>query len=371
MATQTFTAKDQAERMMYLYSLAELARRPALEAAVSLLSSWSKGAEGRNVAAAACHYLTHNVIPMLQEGGIPSDRIPSWVDAVLFHPLEHKPQNVDWKEWLAFFGADEAFVKTDAKNGPVILDTLPESAEWALERKAGVHFVPFVLGENPMEGRKTRRTKDNVKASLCFMADLDAGTKEEMWQKLVASPIQPSIVVETARGYHAYWPLNAPGDVFLWERVQSTMNEYFGADSAIKWAGHGMRMPSSWHCKEEPFWVQIVFANWRKHSITDIELAWPPKPVPKPYTPRDFGPIDGVRLPSTNYLPKGGSFEPLTSEVARIYAGIKMENAAAARRIAVDWYLSFKENKQPSDEREVNRWCDRLETKQFGRVVSR
>lgn len=365
------TEARNAERMLYLYSMHELVSRPALGAAVSLLSGWSANAKGRNMAAAACHYLTHNVIPMLQDGGTPSDRIPGWVDALLFHPLEYKPQAVGWKEWLAFFGADETFVKLDAKNGPVVLDTLPESVEWALERKAGVHFVPFVLGEKPTQGHTTRRSKDNAQAALSFMADLDKGTKAEMWDKLLESPIQPSIVVETARGYHAYWPLNAPGDVFLWERIQSTMNEYFGADNSIKTAAHGMRMPNSWHCKEEPFWVQVVFANWKKHDLRDLELAWPPKPLPKPFVPREFKPIDGVRLPSTNYLPKGGSFEPLTSEVARIYAGIKIENAALARKIAVDWYLGFKENKQPTDEREVNRWCDVLERKQFGAVVSR
>ena len=48
-----------------------------------------------------------------------------------------------------------------------------------------------------------------------------------------------------------------------------------------------------------------------------------------------------------------------------------MENAALARKIAVDWYLGFKENKQPGDEKEVNRWCDNLERKQFGVIVSR
>lgn len=365
------TEAANAERLLYLYSLSELVSRPALGAAVSLLSGWSRNAKGRNVAAAACHYLAHNVVPMLQEGGVPSDRIPAWVDAVLFHPLEYKPVAVGWKEWMAFFGADEAFVKIDEKDGPVILDALPESVEWALERKAGVHFVPFVLGEKPTGTHKTRRSKDNAKAALCLMADLDKGTKAEMWDKLLKSPIQPSMVVETARGYHAYWPLNAPGDVFLWERVQDTMNEFFGSDRAIKTAAHGMRMPSSWHCKEEPFWVQVVFANWKRHDMRDLELAWPPKPLPKPYAPREFRPIDGVRLPSTNSLPTGASHDTLVSESGRVYAGIRQENAGLARKMVVDWFTGFKENKKPTDYAEANRRCDELEIKQFGSVVSR
>ena len=369
-----FSPKTEArntERQLYLYSIDGLVSQPAFGAAVSLLRDWSENAKGRNMAAAACHYLAHNVIPMLQEGGEPTDKIPAWVDALLFHPLEYKPQDVAWSDWMGFFGADTGFVKIDEKDGPVILHTLPESAEWVLERKAGVHFVPFVLGEKPTGDHKTRRSRDNAKAALCFMADLDDGTKAEMWDKFLESPIMPSIVVETARGYHAYWPLDAQGDVFLWERIQSTMNEYFGADKAIKTAAHGMRMPSSWHCKDEPFLVRVVFANWKKVSMTDMELAFPPKPLPTVYTPREFKPIDGVRLPKTNALPAGDSHDTLVSESGRVYAGIKQENASLARKMLVDWFTGFKQNKKPTDYTEVNRRCDELEIKQFGAVVSR
>jgi len=374
MTTQTFTVKDQTERMTYLYSIAELARRPALLAAVSLLSSWSEGAEGKNVAAAACHYLTHFVVPTMQGEDCTGKRIPEWVDALLFHPVTYGHVETTHEDWMRFFGANCSYVREDRDGGFVLQNQYPNDAMNLLSRKAGAHFLPGITGDTPTLGHTSVRSVDNIQAMTCFFADLD-GDKAEGWQIIQGLPLRPSVVVETRRGWHLYWALNAPHCVEEWLRVQSTIVEATKGDRGVLTPNHSMRMPNSWHCKEmwkggEPFWVHIAWASWRKYSYAEVELEFPPKPVPKAVR-REFTPTDGVRLPSTNYLPKGGSFEPLTSEVARVYAGIKMENAAAARRIAVDWYMSFKENKQPSDEREVNRWCDRLETKQFGRVVSR
>jgi hypothetical protein len=369
----------EGERMMYLYSLNELTRhasRPAFEAAVSLIRDWSGKVKGQNVAAAACHYLTHNVMPMVMEGGEPSDRIPAWVDRVLFHPMEYRPQEVGWEEWMRFFGSDTAYVREDSKKGFCLLEGLPESLEWTKEQNAGVHFIPQIMGKEPVEGRKTRRTNDNVEACLTFLADMD-GEKEADWEKLANSPILPTAVVETRRGWHAYWALNAPCSVLAWERVQETMNEYFRADKAIKYAAHSLRVPSSWHCKEvfeggEPFYVQLVHASWKKVDYTDMELAFPPKPrVESGYTAGDYRQIQGVRLPSTTYIPSPGSHDILVSESGRVYAGVKEENAGLARKMVMDWYLGFKQVKRPTDEVEARRRCDELERMQYGRVVSR
>lgn len=364
------------KRQLYLYSLNGLVSRPAFGAAVSLLTDWGKGAKGQNLEAAACHYLTHNVIPMLQDGGVPSDVVPGWVDRALLHPLEYRPQEVGWKDWMAFFRSDAAFTLEDRPNGAVLLEGLPESAEWAKERNAGVHFVPQALGKAPTKGHVSRRTRDNVEGCLTLLADLD-GDKTEGWLKLQSSPILPSVVVETRRGWHAYWPLNDRCEVFMWERVQTTMNEFFMADSAIKYGSHSLRVPGSWHCKEvfeggEAFYVQLVHATWKRFRFEDMEIAFPPKPLPKAeYRPREYRPIEGVRLPSTNTIPSPGSHDLLVSEAGRVYAGVKQENAGLARKMVTDWYLGFKQNRKPSDELEVQRRCDELEIKQYGSVISR
>jgi len=241
---------------------------------------------------------------------------------------------------------------------------------------AGVHFIPQAMGKAPTPGHSTRRSKDNVEGCLTFLADMD-GDKAEGWRKLMESPILPSVVVETLRGWHAYWPLNARCEVFMWERIQSTMNEYFGADKAIKYASHSLRVPGSWHCKEmfkggEPFFVRLVHATWKRFDFVDMEIAFPPKPLPRTeYRRRDHAPIEGVRLPSTNVIASPGSHDLLVSEAGRVYAGVKQENAAAARRVVMDWYLGFKQDRKGTDEKEAQRRCDELEIKQYGSIVSR
>lgn len=357
-----------------LESLNHLIQEPDVEQAKRLLDAWSLQAED-HLFKAACHYLIHFVIPSLNGIDCSEKMLPSWVDRVLFHPLEYRPQEVAWADWMGFFGSDTAFVRLDQDGGAILMETLPENQSWAKEHKAGVHFVPFILGKEPTPGHSSRRSKDNAKGALSFMVDFD-GNKQEDWKKIVGSPIWPSLVVETERGWHAYWPLNAPCSVSLWERIQVSMNEYFSSDKSIKYASHAMRMPSSWHCKglfdgREAFYVQLVHATWRRFRLEDLELAFPPKPLPKPYAPREFRPIDGVRLPRTNDLPSGYSHDTLVSESGRVYAGISQENATLARRMLVDWFTGFKQNKKPTDLTEVNRRCDELEIKQFGAVVSR
>lgn len=91
-------------RDLYLYSLDDIASRPAFGAAVSLLAAWSAEAKGRNAAAAACHYLAHNVVPALQGGGAPPGPVPGWVAEALFLP-EPEPAPPP----LAFHGDRETF----------------------------------------------------------------------------------------------------------------------------------------------------------------------------------------------------------------------------------------------------------------------
>src|SRR3990167_6974610 len=268
--------------------------------AKALLDELSAG-ERTKLQKAAIHFLIHNVFRTLS--GSEACKPPRWVNLELFAPFAYEPQGIVWDEWMRFFGAKTAYVRVDTDGGPVIQEHLPKTAEAAKERKAGVHFVPFILGEVPTRGHVSIRSRDNVQACLT--------------------------------------------------------------------PGHSLRMPGSWHCKEEPFWTQVVWADWRKFTYAEIELAFPPREEKARGNQGVFKPIDGIRTPKTNYLPSGGSHDVLVSESGRVYAGVKEENARSAREMVVTWFTAFKERKKPTDEREAQRRCDELEIKQFGRVVSR
>lgn len=317
---------------------------------------------------AAVQFLIHNIFRTLN--GETAKKIDRKTDLLLFHPFGYKPRETNWNDWMTFFGTKTAYVRVDADQGPVLQEQLPKTAEAAKERKAGVHFAPFLFGEEPTPGHKTVRSRDNVRGCLTFFADFD-GDKAEDWEKIQQLAPLPSIVVETKRGWHVYWPLQSSVSVPAWEKVQSTIVEVTASDKAIKTPGHSLRMPSSWHCKGEPYYVQVVWADWHRFSYEEMEIAFPPKPTDPVRIPNTFRPMSGIRLPRTNSLPTGASHDTLVSESGRVYAGVEEGNAMAARNMVVTWFTSFKDNKKPTDEREAQRRCDELEVKQYGRVVSR
>lgn len=362
------------QREIVLDSIRGLIERPEVSVANKLLDEWSLLAEDR-LFKAACHYLIHFVIPSLNGKDCADKPLPIWVDRILFHPLEYKPQEVDWEEWMTFIGSNSAYVREDCDHGKVLLERLPLTKEGALVRKSGVHCNILPLGKEPTLGHFSRRSDDNVLEFSCLFQDFD-GDKAQDWEKILNSPVQPSLVVETRRGWHAYWPLNASTTNSLWLKVQSAMRDYFDADRGVLSPSHSLRIPGSWHCKElwkeggEAFHVQLVHATWKKFRVEDLEIAFPSKEE-KIVRRMVYKPIDGVRLPSTNYLPSGMSHDTLVSEAGRVYANVLEENAASCRKIVVEWFMSFKENKKASDEKEAQRRCDELEIKQYGRVVSR
>src|SRR3990167_10815140 len=202
--------------------------------AKALLDELSAG-ERTKLQKAAIHFLIHNVFRTLS--GSEACKPPRWVNLELFAPFAYEPQGIVWDEWMRFFGAKTAYVRVDTDGGPVIQEHLPKTAEAAKERKAGVHFVPFILGEVPTRGHVSIRSRDNVQACLTFFADLDYD-KTEGWEKIRSLALLPSIVVETRRGWHAYWPLQAPTNVLSWVKVQTAMTEVVGGDTACITPGH-------------------------------------------------------------------------------------------------------------------------------------
>ena len=53
--------------------------------------------------------------------------------------------------------------------------------------------------------RGTKRTKDELTAINAWFVDIDEGDKADMLARIYAAPIEPSIIVETRRGYHVYY----------------------------------------------------------------------------------------------------------------------------------------------------------------------
>lgn len=154
--------------------------------------------------------------------------------------------------------------RPDAPSKAAIRCTVDEARAWNTpERGFGIFATVNDFGDAP-------RRKDNLVAICAWAVDMDDGTKGEMHRKLLASPLVPSIIVETKRGYQAQW-LAAPGakrehwNAIVLERLVP----HFGADKNARDLCRILRMPGYLHLKDpsDPFPVRLAW----KHQVAYTE----------------------------------------------------------------------------------------------------
>ncbi len=104
------------------------------------------------------------------------------------------------------------------------------------------------------------RRMDNLVAIEAWSVDLDDGTKEEQLERIKASPLVPSSVVETRNGYHVHFAAKE-GTADGWPRVmEERLIPFFGADRNAKDIARILRVPGFfwWKDPENPFPVRRV-----------------------------------------------------------------------------------------------------------------
>ena len=115
------------------------------------------------------------------------------------------------------------------------------------------------------------RKEENIVSARAFFADKDDGPFGEF-------PLEPSILVQTARGQHAYWLLDQEiVDLKKWKAIQRKLIMLLGADRAVSNPASVMRVPGFLHQKnpDAPFLVSILNRSGRKYSVEDIENLFP------------------------------------------------------------------------------------------------
>lgn len=117
------------------------------------------------------------------------------------------------------------------------------------------------------------RRKEHLRKINAWAVDMDDGTKDAMRAKLHRSPLIPSMIVETKRGYQAYWRA-ADGKPEHWNAiVLERLVPFFGADKNARDLCRILRVPGYLHLKDpsSPFRVRTVY-RWDV-SYTERELA--------------------------------------------------------------------------------------------------
>ena len=143
-------------------------------------------------------------------------------------------------------------------------------------------------------------TKDLAAWLFTVHADLDGKDYDDDWHtgKVIArgllealpATLQPSALVDTGHGFHAYWVLSQPleanaATISQVEAVNAGLVEYLGCDPAAKDASRVLRLPGFQNVKEpnDPLPVTLEYCNDRRFGLDAFDMICaPPKVVMPP-----------------------------------------------------------------------------------------
>lgn len=158
--------------------------------------------------------------------------------------------------------------------------TWTEPARAALPRlrqlNAAGAGVFMTIQETDGQGRKA----SNVTRVRALFVDIEDKEPRD-WH------LEPSMVIETGKGRHAYWCVadDMPLDAFA--DAQKRLIKRYDADPAVHDLARVMRVPGALHQKGEPVPVTIEYLSpWGMYPWREIVRELPqlpkPKPLPKP-----------------------------------------------------------------------------------------
>ena len=127
------------------------------------------------------------------------------------------------------------------------------------------------------------RRKENLTRINAWAVDMDAGTKDEQHTKLLRGPLVPSLIVETKRGFQAWWAAR-DGKADHWNAlVLERLVPFFGSDKNARDLCRILRVPGYLHLKDpaDPFKVRVAWKHDVSYSERQIAEAFEWVPDPK------------------------------------------------------------------------------------------
>ncbi len=160
----------------------------------------------------------------------------------------------------------------------------------------------------------------SITGYTAFFVESDKATIAEQHARLDASPLAPSIRVETRNSVHAYW-LTAPGDCSeaQWRDLQLRLIAYFDGDPKIKNPSRVMRLPTFNHVSYDQqdgalFYQRVEVKEFfpeKRFTVAEMRAVFPPVPECK----RDAK--AGARETPEQSTDVYKSWTPLHEELAR------------------------------------------------------
>ena len=121
----------------------------------------------------------------------------------------------------------------------------------------------------------------SIKRINSHFVDLDKGTHEEQLERIQAFPLEPSLIVKTKHGFHAYW-LMSQADISMFSHVQKQLVKQFDGDYACVDLPRVLRLPGFYHHKQEPFLINCIKFNpeirYKQSQLAELLPAVPYEP---------------------------------------------------------------------------------------------
>lgn len=100
---------------------------------------------------------------------------------------------------------------------------------------------------------------------------------EKQLENIRAFPLQPTIVIRTRKSLHVYFEVKDAA-VSRYRGIQTRLADYFEGDHCVQNESRIMRLPYFYHCKQEPFWVDVIEYNPDAVYTQDEIFACLPEP---------------------------------------------------------------------------------------------
>lgn len=160
--------------------------------------------------------------------------------------------------------------RPDAENRAAIPVERTEAARWNTPE---LGFGIF-LTVNSFNGPRRKECLAKINA---WAVDMDAGSKAEQHAKLIKSPLVPSLIVETKRGYQAWWAAKEGAKAEHWNAiVLERLVPFFGSDANARDLCRILRVPGFLHLKDpaDPFKVRTAWKHEVSYSERQIGEAF-------------------------------------------------------------------------------------------------
>jgi hypothetical protein len=159
-----------------------------------------------------------------------------------------------------------------------LLDVLPGINEFAEKKGAGIFF-----GVLPRRANGVGKAEDTLPGFAAW-TDLDfkdfEGGEEECRKKLDSFPTQPTAVIRSGHGLHAYWFTREPQEPQILVKLSKKIATVVGGDS-VSDAARLLRLPGTANRKNPEELVPVTvesFSPERRYSPDDLEKSLPALP---------------------------------------------------------------------------------------------